>query len=280
MRALRLDSFEDDSVSPSLTAWPSSTMISLTTPASSASTGISIFIDSRITTVSPSSTESPGETSIFQTVPVMCASIAAKSSSSSRACGRRSRGRITRRAARDLVHRTRRDRDRARRGRPDRGDARGAREAFPGARVVLAESGSRDATAAIAERAGAEVVRTARRRAGRAARRRPPRARRWRCRRRGAAPFVLCDGDLGGSAAAPRAAGRGGRGGRVRPRRRGLLAPGRRRLRGRGRVRPLGDPAPDGRRARAPISGQRAMRGRRARAPAAVRRRLRDGDRR
>ena len=66
------------SVSPSLTAWPSSTLISFTTPGSSASTGISIFIDSRITTVSPSSTESPGDTSIFQTVPVMCASIAAK----------------------------------------------------------------------------------------------------------------------------------------------------------------------------------------------------------
>ena len=58
-------------VSPSLTAWPSSTEISLTVPASSASTGISIFIDSRITTVSPSSTESPTATSIFQTVPVM-----------------------------------------------------------------------------------------------------------------------------------------------------------------------------------------------------------------
>ena len=47
-------------MSPSLTAWPSSTAISLTMPASSASTGISIFIDSRITTVSPSSTLSPG----------------------------------------------------------------------------------------------------------------------------------------------------------------------------------------------------------------------------
>ena len=41
-------------VSPSETAWPSSTRISLTVPSSSASTGISIFIDSRITTVSPS----------------------------------------------------------------------------------------------------------------------------------------------------------------------------------------------------------------------------------
>src|SRR4051794_19387237 len=62
------------SVSPSFTAWPSSQRISLTTPASSASTGISIFIDSRMTTVSPSSTCSPTSHSIFQTVPVMWAS--------------------------------------------------------------------------------------------------------------------------------------------------------------------------------------------------------------
>src|SRR3954451_13961409 len=62
------------SVSPSFTAWPSSQRISLTTPASSASTGISIFIDSRMTTVSPSSIGSPTWHSIFQTVPVMCAS--------------------------------------------------------------------------------------------------------------------------------------------------------------------------------------------------------------
>jgi hypothetical protein len=46
-------------------------LISATFPSSSASTGISIFIDSRITTVSPSSTSSPTATSIFQTVPVM-----------------------------------------------------------------------------------------------------------------------------------------------------------------------------------------------------------------
>src|SRR5919107_2651852 len=62
------------SVSPSLTAWPSSQRISRTTPSSSASTGISIFIDSRITTVSPSATVSPTSTSILHTVPVMCAS--------------------------------------------------------------------------------------------------------------------------------------------------------------------------------------------------------------
>jgi hypothetical protein len=59
------------SVSPSLTAWPSWQRISTTVPASSASTGISIFIDSRIATVSPSSIASPTEHSIFHTVPVM-----------------------------------------------------------------------------------------------------------------------------------------------------------------------------------------------------------------
>jgi glycosyltransferase involved in cell wall biosynthesis len=74
-------------------------------------------------------------------------------------------------------------------------------QAFPGARLVLADSGSRDATAAIAERAGAEVVDTASRRAGkggsattaaRAALANPS---------SGSAVFLLCDGDLGGSAA-------------------------------------------------------------------------------
>ena len=44
------------SVSPSWTACPSSQRISVTVPASSASTGISIFIDSSTTTVSPSAT--------------------------------------------------------------------------------------------------------------------------------------------------------------------------------------------------------------------------------
>src|SRR5439155_11968450 len=63
------------SVSPSLTAWPSSQRISATVPESSASTGISIFIDSRIATVSPSSTESPTAHSIFHTVPVIWASM-------------------------------------------------------------------------------------------------------------------------------------------------------------------------------------------------------------
>src|SRR4051812_29238097 len=69
--------------SPSLTAWPSSQRISLTVPSSSASTGISIFIDSRITTVSPSATRSPTSHSIFHTVPVMWASMSGTRSSSS-----------------------------------------------------------------------------------------------------------------------------------------------------------------------------------------------------
>lgn len=73
-------------------------------------------------------------------------------------------------------------------------------EAFPGARVVLAESGSRDATAAIAQRAGAEVVRTASRRLGKGGS--STTAAREVLRRPGAAPAVvlLCDGDLGASA--------------------------------------------------------------------------------
>src|SRR5262249_57740650 len=51
--------------------------ISRTTPLSGASTGISIFIDSRITRASPALTAWPTATSIFQTVPVMCAGTSA-----------------------------------------------------------------------------------------------------------------------------------------------------------------------------------------------------------
>jgi glycosyltransferase involved in cell wall biosynthesis len=72
--------------------------------------------------------------------------------------------------------------------------------AFPGARIVLAESGSRDATAAIAERAGAEVVRTASRRRGKGGS--ATTAARTALGSPGAAEatFLLCDGDLGASA--------------------------------------------------------------------------------
>jgi glycosyltransferase involved in cell wall biosynthesis len=74
------------------------------------------------------------------------------------------------------------------------------REAFPAARIVLAESGSRDATAAIAERAGAEVVRTAARRKGKGGS--TTTAARAALTAPGAADaiFLLCDGDLGASA--------------------------------------------------------------------------------
>jgi hypothetical protein len=65
-------------VSPSETAGPSAQAISRTVPSSSASTGISIFIDSRITTVSPSAIRWPTSHSIFQTVPVMWASTSGK----------------------------------------------------------------------------------------------------------------------------------------------------------------------------------------------------------
>ena len=69
-------------MSPSDTDWPSRQRISLTTPGSSASTGIYIFIDSRMTTASPSFTLTPTSTSIFHTVPVMWASTSGNSDSS------------------------------------------------------------------------------------------------------------------------------------------------------------------------------------------------------
>ena len=75
------------------------------------------------------------------------------------------------------------------------------RSTLPGARIVLADSGSRDATAALAERAGAEVVRTQAR--GRGKGRSATTAARAALAAPGAAEatFLLCDGDLGASAA-------------------------------------------------------------------------------
>ena len=75
------------------------------------------------------------------------------------------------------------------------------RAALPGARVVLAESGSRDATAELAEAAGAETVRTESPRRGKG--RSTTTAARAALAARGAesATFLLCDGDLGESAA-------------------------------------------------------------------------------
>jgi glycosyltransferase involved in cell wall biosynthesis len=74
------------------------------------------------------------------------------------------------------------------------------RAALPGARIVLADSGSRDATAALAERAGAEVVRTPAPRRGKG--RSATAAATAALAAPGArdATFVLADGDLGASA--------------------------------------------------------------------------------
>ena len=74
------------------------------------------------------------------------------------------------------------------------------RAALPGARIVLADSGSRDATTSLARRAGAEVVPTsaARRGKGRSA----TTAARAALSRPGAerGTFLLADGDLGATA--------------------------------------------------------------------------------
>jgi glycosyltransferase involved in cell wall biosynthesis len=72
--------------------------------------------------------------------------------------------------------------------------------ALPGARIVLADSGSRDATAALAERVGAEVVPTAARRRGKGGS--ATTAARAVLAGAGAeqATFLLADGDLGVSA--------------------------------------------------------------------------------
>jgi glycosyltransferase involved in cell wall biosynthesis len=74
------------------------------------------------------------------------------------------------------------------------------REAFAGARIVLAESGSRDATAAIAQRAGVKVVQTASRRRGKGASATTAARAALASPGAGAATFLLCDGDLGESA--------------------------------------------------------------------------------
>src|SRR5881275_572084 len=68
------------------------------------------------------------------------------------------------------------------------------REAFPGARVIVADDGSTDATAALAREAGAEVVSTGRD-IGKGG------AMTEAARRVDGHPLVvLCDGDLGASA--------------------------------------------------------------------------------
>src|SRR5690606_11321719 len=61
--------------SPSCTTSPSFTAICTTVPPDSATTGISIFIDSRMTRVSPSSTVSPAALTTFQTFATISARI-------------------------------------------------------------------------------------------------------------------------------------------------------------------------------------------------------------
>src|SRR5215469_1979564 len=67
--------------SSSWTTSPSATCSLATTPAVSARTGISIFIDSRITTVSPSCTWSPSDTSTRHTFATISARISATAGS-------------------------------------------------------------------------------------------------------------------------------------------------------------------------------------------------------
>src|SRR3954452_5253937 len=181
-------------VSPSLTDWPSWKRISLTTPSSSASTGISIFIDSRMTTVSPSETWSPTATSIFQMLPVMWASMSAMARDNSPMMGpdpgpEPAAGGDGALAAIVAAH--------------NEGDrvgetVRALREAFPTGRIWVADDASEDGTAEAAMLAGAEVVRRGRSHgkggnvtaAAEAALSitPPPRL------------VLLCDGDLGASA--------------------------------------------------------------------------------
>lgn len=73
-------------------------------------------------------------------------------------------------------------------------------DAFPGARIVLAESGSRDATAALAERAGAEIVRTDMPRRGKGHSTTTAAIAALAAPGAAGATFLLCDGDLGASA--------------------------------------------------------------------------------
>src|SRR5882672_12016501 len=70
--------------SPSWTTSPSATCILVTTPGPSARTGISIFIDSRITRVSPSSTLSPSAATTFHTFATISARTSATGDSSCR----------------------------------------------------------------------------------------------------------------------------------------------------------------------------------------------------
>ena len=113
----------------------------MTVPSSSDSTGISIFIDSRIATVSPSETVSPTATSIFQTVPVMCAGISVTP-----------RGRIPGLPDLTVIVAARNEADRI----GATLDALG--ELFPDAERWVADDASDDGTAEVALAHGARVV--------------------------------------------------------------------------------------------------------------------------
>jgi hypothetical protein len=183
-------------VSPSDTAWPSSQAISLTVPSSSASTGISIFIDSRMTSVSPSAISWPTSHSIFHTVPVMWASTSGKSSSSRGLSTETAGGAAPYRsvaAELGVIVTARNEADRL-------GETLAAlRSGLTGARILVADDASADATGELARADGAEGVRAARPlgkggAATLAARRLledPMRAPRT---------VLLCDADLGASA--------------------------------------------------------------------------------
>jgi hypothetical protein len=164
-------------VSPSDTDCPSWQVISLTVPGSSASTGISIFMDSRMTSVSPSSTSWPTSHSIFQTVPVMWASTSGMAAARYPPM-RRVAVLVTARNEADRLAET----------------IAALGEAFPGAGIVVADDASTDDTPRIAEERGAEVFR-APRRLGKGG------AATLGAERLGDADaVVLCDGDLGASA--------------------------------------------------------------------------------
>jgi long-chain acyl-CoA synthetase len=76
-RRLREEYWADQAISamssPSCTTWPSLTARFVTVPSDPAVTGISIFIDSRITTVSPPDTASPSPATTFQTFAIISA---------------------------------------------------------------------------------------------------------------------------------------------------------------------------------------------------------------
>ena len=116
----------------------------------------------------------------------------------------------------------RRDRRRAQRGRPDRRDARRARGGAPGRPAVVADDASSDGTAdgRDAPRGVRVVVPRPPARQGRNVTPRPRRP----LGELDDADVLLCDADLGDSAARAGRSGRGRRGGGVRPRRRGLRA--------------------------------------------------------